>query len=790
MDDQNTHAQAGEPAKSCCHSGGSSAHHDHGAGGVIYTCPMHPEVRQDHPGQCPKCGMNLVPEGSQASSHAHDHGAAKTAPPAAGDEGDIYTCPMHPQIRQVGPGHCPICGMALEPAGIALSDKPDPELVDMTRRFRIAAALSVPLLVKVMGEHFVPWIHEHLNTDWARYLQMAVATPVVLYCGWPFFVRGWQSLRTLKLNMFTLIALGTGVAYGYSSAVTLFPRGFMALTGMNMVPEVYFEAASVITALVLLGQVLELRARSQTNSALRALFDLAPKTARLVLPGGEEKDVPVSDLKVGDTIRVRPGEKIPVDGVVTEGQSAVDQSMLTGESLPVEKAAGDKVTGATLNGSGALLIRAERVGQDSLLSQIIAMVAKAQRSRAPIQRMADSVSAWFVPAVVAVAAVTAVIWGVAGPEPRLGYALLNAIAVLIIACPCALGLATPMSIMAGTGRAARAGILIRDAAALESFEKVDTLVFDKTGTLTEGKPRLRQVLPLQGFDPDSLLAMAAALEKSSEHPLAQAIVDGARSKSLPVPDVAGFKSIAGKGVTGTVDGKVVRLGNAALLKDADVNGDPLDELARPFREQGQGVMFIAVDAAAAGIVVVADPVKASTPGTLKALRAEGLRLVMLTGDNRATAMAVAKSLGIDEVEADVLPARKAEVVETLIRQGRRVAMAGDGVNDAPALAAATVGIAMGNGTDIAMESAGITLIKGDLGGVVRARALSRGVMRNIRQNLFFAFVYNALGVPVAAGILYPAFGLLLSPIIASAAMALSSVSVITNSLRIRGLKLD
>ncbi len=736
MNDRNTHAHPAPPAKSCCHSGESAAHRDHGSDGVIYTCPMHPEVRQDKP------------------------------------------------------GHCPICGMALEPAGIALSDKPDPELADMTRRFWIAAALSVPLLVKVMGEHFVPWIHEHLNTDWARYIQMAVATPVVLYCGWPFFVRGRQSLRTLKLNMFTLIALGVGVAYGYSSAVTLFPRAFMAFTGMNMVPEVYFEAASVITALVLLGQVLELRARSQTHSALRALFDLAPKTARLVLPGGEEKDVPVSELEVGDTIRVRPGEKIPVDGVVLEGQSAVDQSMLTGESLPVEKAARDKVTGATLNGSGGLLIRAERVGQDSLLSQIIAMVARAQRSRAPIQRMADSVSAWFVPAVVAAAALAALVWGMAGPEPRLGYALLNAIAVLIIACPCALGLATPMSIMAGTGRAAKAGILIRDAAALESFEKVDTLVFDKTGTLTEGRPRLRQLMPLQGFDPDTLLAMAAALEKSSEHPLAQAIVEGARSKSLAVPDVADFASITGKGVTGTVDGKRVRLGNAALLADAGVAGDQLDDLAKPFREEGQGVMYIAVDASPAGIVAVADSVKAGTPDTLKALRAEGLRLVMLTGDNRATAMAVARSLGIDEVEADVLPARKAEVVENLIRQGRRVAMAGDGVNDAPGLAAATVGIAMGNGTDIAMESAGITLIKGDLGGVVRARALSRGVMRNIRQNLFFAFVYNALGVPVAAGILYPAFGLLLSPIIASAAMALSSVSVIMNSLRIRGLKLD
>jgi len=779
-DDANSHH--------CCHHHGSQ-----GQVGTVYTCPMHPEVRQDSPGRCPKCGMNLVPVGEGATTGAHDHShAAAPAAPAtlpAADDGDVYTCPMHPQIRQIGPGHCPICGMALEPAGIALSDKPDPELVDMTRRFWVSAVLSAPLLIKVMGEHFVPWIHENLNDDLARYVQMALASVVVLYGGWTFFVRGLQSLRTMQLNMFTLIALGVGVAYGYSSAVALFPAAFMAFTGMKMVPEVYFEAASIITTLVLLGQVLELRARSQTNSALRALFDLAPKMARLVLAEGEEKDVPLSEVKAGDMLRVRPGEKIPVDGVVVEGQSAVDQSMLTGESLPVDKAPGDKLTGATLNGSGGLLMRAERVGQDSLLAQIIAMVAKAQRSRAPIQRMADSVSAWFVPAVVVAAAVTAVVWGLWGPEPRFGYALLNAIAVLIIACPCALGLATPMSIMAGTGRAARAGILIRDAAALESFEKVDTLVFDKTGTLTEGKPRLRQVVPLPGFDPDRLLALAAALERSSEHPLARAIVEGAQVKALAVPPVADFNSVAGKGVTGTVDGQTIRFGNAALLKDAGVAAEALDTLAQPFRQEGQGVMYIAVDAAPAGIVAVADPVKASTPGVLKALRAEGLRLVMLTGDNRATALAVAKSLGIDEVEADVLPARKAEVVESLIRKGRKVAMAGDGVNDAPALAAATVGIAMGNGTDIAMESAGITLIKGDLGGVVRARALSRGVMRNIRQNLFFAFVYNAMGVPIAAGVLYPAFGLLLSPIIASAAMALSSVSVIANSLRIRSVRL-
>lgn len=701
----------------------------------------------------------------------------------------IYTCPMHPQVRQVGPGNCPICGMTLEPVTVVLSDKPDLELIDMTRRFWVAAILSVPLIIKVMGEHFVPWLHQTLNGDTGRWLQLAFATPVVLWSGWPFFERGWQSILNRSLNMFTLIGLGVGVAYGYSVAVTLFPEWFKSFTGSDKIPEVYFEAASVITALVLLGQVLELRARSQTNSALRALFDLAPKMARLIRPDGNESDVPVSEVKTGDLLRVRPGEKIPVDGVVTEGSSAVDQSMLTGESMPVEKHPGDKVTGATLNGTGGLVMRAERVGLDTMLAQIVAMVAKAQRSRAPIQRMADIVSGYFVPVVVIIAVLTAIVWWLWGPEPRLAYAVLNAIAVLIIACPCALGLATPMSIMAGTGRAASAGILIRDAAALETFEKVDTLVIDKTGTLTEGKPRLVNRVTINGFDETNLLHLSASLERGSEHPLAAAIVRGATDKNLELAAATDFQSITGKGVVGVVAGKKVALGNKALLQSLNIISDALEKLAQPFREEGQTAMLLAVDGQAAGVIVVADPIKQTTPEAIKLLRQEGLRIVMLTGDNQATAKSVAQKLGIDEIEADVLPARKAEVIQTMQQKGRKVAMAGDGVNDAPALAAAEVGIAMGNGTDIAMESAGITLIKGDLMGIVRARRLSRAVMSNIRQNLFFAFIYNILGVPVAAGVLYPYFGILLSPIIASAAMAFSSTSVIVNSLRLRSVEL-
>ena len=719
----------------------------------------------------------------------HIHSAVEHQAETAIDVAQTYTCPMHPQIRQIGPGSCPLCGMALEPVEFALSDKPDPELVDMTNRFWLSLAFSLPLFAKVMGEHFIPWIHENLNGDLTRFAQLALATPVVLWGGWPFFVRGVQSLRTLKLNMFTLIALGVGVAYFYSLAITIFPQAFMSLMRQNSPPEVYYEAAAIITTLVLLGQVLELKARSQTNSALRALFDLAPKTARLIDANGQERDVAISEVKIGDKLRVRPGEKIPVDGVVVEGHSSVDQSMLTGESLPVEKVPNDKVTGATLNGTGALIVRAERVGLDTMLSQIVAQVAKAQRSRAPIQRMADIVSGYFVPIVVLVAFITAFVWGMWGPEPRLGYALLNAIAVLIIACPCALGLATPMSIIAGTGRAAQAGILIKDAAALESFEKVDTLIIDKTGTLTEGKPRLVEFIALNGFTYDELLQLGASLDALSEHPLAQAIVNAAKEKSIDFLQVDNFQSVTGKGVSGTINGRKIMIGNRALLESDAVNCDELIARAMPFREQGQGVIYLAIAGVAAGLIVVADPIKPTTRQALQQLKASGMKIVMLTGDNITTAKAIAAKLEIEVFQADVLPTRKAEIVQEYLRKGRLVAMAGDGVNDAPALASATVGIAMGNGTDIAMESAGITLIKGDLMGIVRARHLSRAVMTNIRQNLFFAFIYNAMGVPIAAGLLFPFFGILLSPIFARAAMAFSSGSVIANALRLRSVKL-
>jgi Cu+-exporting ATPase len=678
--------------------------------------------------------------------------------------------------------------MALEPVAFAPADAPDPERADMTRRFWIAAVLSLPLVMMVMGAHAIPWLHHALGADAARWMQAALASPVVLWCGRPFFVRAWQSIRRRSANMFTLIGLGVGIAYGYSLGVALFPAWFAGFAG-GQTPEVYFEAAAVITALALLGQVLELRARAQTGGALRALFDLAPKIARRIEPSGAEQDIPVSDVMPGDLLRVRPGEKIPVDGIVVEGQSAVDQSMLTGESMPVEKSPGAAVTGATLNGTGALIMRAERIGQETMLAQIMAMVARAQRSRAPIQRLADVVSAYFVPLVLLTAVATAAAWFLFGPEPRLGFATLNAIAVLIIACPCALGLATPISIMVGTGRAARAGILVRDAAALETFETVDTLILDKTGTLTEGKPRFIQLVAAAGFDEAGLLLRAASLEQASEHPLGAAILQAAKDKGITPAALSEFRALAGQGVTGRIEGERVALGNAALFQTLDIPADALEAMAAPFRIKGQTAMLMAVESKPAGILIVADPIKPTTADALARLRQDGLRIVMLTGDNPATARAVADALGITEVEAGVLPQRKAEMVEALLKEGRRVAMAGDGINDAPALAAATIGIAMGNGTDIAMESAGITLVKGDLMGIVRARTLSRAVMRNIRQNLFFAFVYNALGVPVAAGALYPLFGLLLSPIIASAAMAISSVSVITNSLRLQRLKL-
>ncbi|NUR13288.1 MAG: heavy metal translocating P-type ATPase [Bradyrhizobium sp.] len=721
----------------------------------------------------------------------HGHDPAVTAPamgalPEAA-EGTIWTCPMHPEIRRDRPGTCPICGMALEPLEPSLEEKTNPELIDMNRRFWISAALSLPLVVLAMGSELFGWHLPPMRVS--VWLQLALATPVVLWGGWPFFERLWASLKTRNLNMFTLIGLGVGVSYGYSLVAALAPQIFPeTLRTMGGLVPVYFETAAVITTLVLLGQVLELRARSATGKAIRALLGLAPKRARRVQDGREE-DIPLTDVRVGDLLRVRPGEKVPVDGAVEDGRSSIDESMISGEPVPVEKSPGDKVTGATVNGTGSLLMRAERVGKDTMLSQIVRMVAAAQRSRAPIQKLADKVSGWFVPSVVLVSLASFVVWSLFGPSPPLSHALVNAIAVLIVACPCALGLATPMSIMVGTGRGATAGVLIKNAEALELMEKVDTLVVDKTGTLTLGKPKLVAVTAAEGFAEADVLRLAAALERGSEHPLAAAIVEGAADRALELPASRDFQSQTGKGVTGIVDGRKVALGNAALMKDLGVDASPLEGPADEHRGQGEGVMLIAIDRKLAGLLIVADPVKKSAAAAVAALKRDGVHVVMLTGDNQRTAQAVAAKVGIDEIMADVLPDQKQAKVEALLKAGRRVAMAGDGINDAPALAAADVGIAMGTGTDVAMESAAITLVKGDLGGIVRARHLSRAVMRNIRQNLFFAFIFNAAGVPIAAGVLYPWFNLLLSPIIAGAAMSVSSVTVIGNSLRLRGLKL-
>ncbi|MES2119370.1 MAG: heavy metal translocating P-type ATPase [Pseudomonadota bacterium] len=703
-------------------------------------------------------------------------------------EGTIWTCPMHPEVRRHGPGSCPICGMALEPLEPTVDETANPELIDMSRRLWVGIALSIPLLVLTMGAELFGW--ELLPMRTSQWVQLALATPVVLWGGWPFFERFWASLKTRNFNMFTLIGLGIGVAYSFSVVATvaphLFPRTLRTMGGL--VP-VYFEAAAIITTLVLLGQVLELRARSATGQAIRALLGLAPKTARRVKGDGSEEDVPLTDVEVGDLLRVRPGEKVPVDGIVVEGRSSVDESMLTGEPVPVEKVAEGKLTGATVNGTGTLLMRAERVGRDTMLAQIVRMVAAAQRSRAPIQALADKVSGWFVPAVVLVSVAAFVAWNLLGPAPSLALALVNAIAVLIIACPCALGLATPMSIMVGTGRGAMAGVLVRNAEALELMEKIDTLVVDKTGTLTLGKPKLVAVESATGFDQGEVLRLAAALERGSEHPLAAAIVEGAEERGMTVPASSDFQSVTGKGVSGTVEARAVALGNRAMMTDAGIDPTPLEASADERRARGEGVMFAAIDGKLAGLVVVADPVKETAAEAIAELHREGIRIVMLTGDNRRTAEAVARQVGIDEVMAEVLPDQKQAKVQDLRAQGRRVAMAGDGINDAPALAAADVGIAMGTGTDVAMESAAVTLVKGDLGGIVRARKLSRATMRNIRQNLFFAFVFNAAAVPIAAGVLYPWFRILLSPIIAGAAMAFSSVSVIGNSLRLRGVKL-
>jgi P-type Cu+ transporter len=737
--------------------------------GTIYTCPMDPEVRQTAPGACPKCGMALEPELVSAPT-------SKTE----------WTCPMHPEIAREGPGSCPICGMALEPRTIQVEDD-NPELRDMSRRFWISTALTVPLVVFAMLRH-VPGLEviPHGLMPWASWIELTLAAPVVLWGGWPFFVRAWNSLVFRHLNMFTLIGLGVTVAFLYSLVATiapnLFPASFRDHAG-NV--GVYYEAAAAIVTLVLLGQVMELRARSRTGAAIRALLGLAPKAAHRIGANGSEQDVALEQVSVGDLLRIRPGEKVPVDGVVIEGTTNVDESMVTGEPLPVEKRAGDRVIGATVNTTGSLVMRAERVGSDTLLSQIVNMVAQAQRSRAPIQKLADQVSAWFVPTVIAIALITFAVWALVGPDPRLVYAIVNAVAVLVIACPCALGLATPMSIMVAAGKGATAGVLFRNAEAIEVLRKVDTLVVDKTGTLTLGKPELASVVAASGIEENELLRLAASVERASEHPLAAAIISGAEKRGATVRAASEFASITGKGVRGVVDGRRVALGNRALLTELGVDAPDLMERAEKLRADGQTVMFVVVDGKPAGLIGVADPVKESSSDAIRELHREGLRIVMLTGDSETTAKAVASKLGIDEVIAEVLPDQKVDTVKRLQREGRIVAMAGDGINDAPALAQAEVGIAMGTGTDVAMESADITLVKGDLRGIVRARRLSNATMRNIRQNLFFAFVYNAVGVPVAAGVLYPFFGLLLSPMIAAAAMSFSSVSVIANALRLR-----
>jgi Cu+-exporting ATPase len=741
----------------------------------IYTCPMHPEVRQTGPGACPKCGMALEPD-IVASSVANIE----------------YTCPMHPQVVSDKPGFCPICGMALEPRTIVSALQEDnPELRDMTRRFWFSVALTIPVVFLAMSG-MIPGqpIERVLGARLITWMEFLLATPVVMWAGWPFFQRAWASLVHRSTNMLTLIGLGVGVAYVYSAVATIVPGIFpSSLRGESGTLHVYFEVAGAITALVLLGQVLELRARSQTSSAIRALLDLSPKLARRLREDGGEEDVTLDHVQPGDRLRVRPGEKVPVDGVVLEGTSSLDESMITGESLPVEKGPGARVIGATVNGPGSFVMRAERVGSETLLARIVRMVGEAQRSRAPIQRLADRVSQYFVPAVIAVAVLTFIVWATFGPQPRLAYALVNAVAVLIIACPCALGLATPVSIMVGTGRGATAGVLIRNAEALELLERVDTLVVDKTGTLTEGMPRVISIITAAGWDESELLRLAASLERGSEHPLGAAVVKAAEERSLILAEPDDFRSVTGRGIVGRVQGREVAVGNLKLLEELGISCAELRAGAEGLQKQGQTVIFVASDEKPAGVIGIADPIKESTPEAIRQLRAEGLRIVMLTGDSRATAEVIAGKLGLDEFEAEVLPDQKLEIVRRLQAQGRVVAMAGDGINDAPALAQSDVGIAMGTGTDVAMESGSVILVKGDLRGIVRARRLSRATMRNIRQNLFFAFIYNSLGVPLAAGVLYPFLGILLSPVIAAAAMSFSSVSVITNSLRLRKAQL-
>ncbi|MEN6544020.1 heavy metal translocating P-type ATPase [Parvibaculum sp.] len=780
-------------SKACCGGNGHQHHHSHDAAAGMAKDPV--------------CGMTVDP---QTAKHRAEHEGEtwyfcsagceakfradpdKYLHPVAQEpapEGTIYTCPMHPEVRQVGPGSCPICGMALEPLVAGTDAGPNHELIDMTRRFWIGLALTVPVFLLEMGGHLTG-LDMTLGTTLTNWIQLALATPVVLWAGWPFFLRGWQSLLTRNLNMFTLIAMGTGVAWTYSVVATVAPGIFpTTFRDMNGAVAVYFEASAVITVLVLLGQVLELRAREQTSGAIRALLNLAPKTARRIRADGEDEEVQLDDVHVGDRLRVRPGEKVPVDGSVVEGRVSIDESMVTGEAMPVTKEPGAKVIAGTLNKSGGFVMIAEKVGRETMLARIVQMVADAQRSRAPIQRLADRVAGWFVPLVIVIAIMAFAAWSAFGPEPRFTFGLVAAVAVLIIACPCALGLATPMSIMVGVGRGASFGVLIKNAEALERMEKIDTLVVDKTGTLTEGKPSVTAIVTAEGADEADLLRLAASVERASEHPLADAIVAAAKARGLAIGEATAFDAPAGKGTIGTVEGRRVIVGNAGYLEENGIATTPLAKAAEDLRQDGATAIFASIDGRLAGVIAIADPVKATTPAALAALRAEGIHIVMLTGDNPTTANAVARRLGIDEVRAEVLPDQKASVVNDLTKAGHTVAMAGDGVNDAPALAAAEIGIAMGTGTDVAMESAGITLLKGDLLGVVRARRLSEATMRNIRQNLFFAFIYNAAGIPIAAGLLYPVFGILLSPIIAAAAMALSSVSVIGNALRLRIVQL-
>jgi len=778
---------------------------------------MHPEVISDQPGDCPKCGMHLVPVQSgepqaqsrhdkghgQGHGHGHAHQAGhETAAPVRGGQydqvpagyvGAVYTCPMHPEVRQTEHGACPLCGMGLELESAAAGDEgPNPELVDFTRRFWVAAVLTTPVLVLAMAPYLgLTALRDFFGERTSMWIELVFSTPVILWSGWPFFVRGWNSFRTMNLNMFSLIGMGVAAAYLFSIVAVLvpgiFPEGFRdPVTGQV---GIYFEAAAVIVALVLLGQVMELRAREGTGKAIRALLDMAAKTARVIRPDGTEEEIPLEAVRVGDHLRVRPGDKVPVDGVVLEGRSAIDESMISGEPIPVEKTKDDKVTGATINGTGSLIMEATRVGADTTLSQIVEMVANAQRSRAPIQKFADKVAGWFVPAVIGVAVLSFIAWAIWGPVPALAYALVSAVAVLIIACPCALGLATPMSIMTATGRGAQLGVLIKNAEALERFAKVDTLIVDKTGTLTEGKPKLVAVLPEAGHDETEVLRLAATLEIGSEHPLADAIVAGAEERGVELGKADDFEAVTGMGVKGVVDGHQVALGNARLMAELGLDGGPLAAVANARRDEGETVMFVVLDGAIAGLVSVADPVKATTPDALKALHKLGFRIIMATGDNERTAKAVAERLGIDEIRADVLPEDKARIIRELQAKGRRVAMAGDGVNDAPALAQADVGIAMGTGADVAIESAGFTLVKGNLDGIVRARKLALATMRNIRQNLFFALIYNGAGVPIAAGILYPFFGILIGPMFAAFAMTASSLSVVLNALRLRREKI-